>query len=265
MAYSAHPIETLFPELKEYTSYDFRRIGTEKPTLMIAMTARTGSSHLCSGLSSVLPIGDPTEILNGRDTLIWEKKRRNIQTFAEFLAHYIKESGAYIVFKTNWIDFSFFRDSIFHIFRNLKFIYLDRLDIEAQAVSLFKATVTGTWHHSSTIRMGKTIPEDELKKKFDLLQICHIIDELQREKIEWENFFFVHEIQPVRIFYEHFASDLAIAIHQIVQHLDHGALDNRKLASTFSKMADLTNDDWITKVRNYRNGNFYRRYGAGQV
>ena len=258
--------EELFPELSSFRSEDFNRIGTSRPVLMIAMTARTGSSHLCSGLSSVVPVGKPTEIFNARDTLVWEKKRRGVETFSGFLADYVAESEDIVVFKTSWIDFEYFKDHVFDLFPNLRIIYLNRLDVEAQAVSLFKAVVSGLWHDSPIIaKPREEVSCDELEKKFDLVRICGMINSLNREKASWESYFFENEVQPARVNYESFTQDLKRALSQIVTYLGYKDVDLSRVKSEFSVVSDSINNRWLDKVRNYRSGNFYDRYLRGEL
>jgi len=253
-------IENLFPEVAQFKLADFARIGTDRPTLMIAMTARTGSSHLCSGLSSVLPIGKPTELLNARDTLVWEKKKRGVSTFAELLESYFDESPETIVFKTSWNDFSYFKDKIFGMFPKLKIIYLNRLDVEAQAVSLFKAIVSGHWHDSPDIKRGEKLTENQLMQKFDLPRICRIIGELDKEKSAWEEFFFTHQTLPVRINYESFMSDLPAAVKLVAKAVGYEHIDVACAHSNFSALSDKVNDEWLKILRNYRSGQFYESH-----
>lgn len=252
-------IEKLFPELATFGPEDFARIGIARPTLMIAMTARTGSTHLCSGLSSVLPIGLPIELLNGRDALVWEKQRRGVQTFAELLAQYFSESPETIIFKTSWGDFAYFEDRIFDIFPNLKILYFDRLDIEAQAVSLFKADVTGNWHESPLIEKPSNMPPEEIAKKFDPVGISRMIDALNSEMTAWENFFFRHEIQPMRINYESFMFDLRPVVRQVARYIGYADVDVSNVKSDFKALSDPVNEEWLKDIRDYRNGDLFAR------
>jgi LPS sulfotransferase NodH len=253
------PIITLFPELEAFSPSDFARIGTTRPTLMIAMTARTGSTHLCSGLSSVLPIGKPTELFNARDTLVWEKQQRGVNTFEELLSQYYSESDHTIVFKTCWLDFDYFKDKVFTLFPNLKIIYLNRLDIEAQAVSLFKAVITKKWHNA-----GDSIQSEEpfnvVLEKFDLVRICSIIKALEREKTSWEKFFFTHRLMPARINYEDFTTDLAAVVTFVAHNIGFTDVDASKLKSDYSALSDSINEEWLRSVRDYRSGQFYLRH-----
>jgi LPS sulfotransferase NodH len=226
---------------------------------MIAMTARTGSSHLCSGLSSVLPIGKPTELFNARDTLVWEKKKRGAKDFAELLQAYYAESDDTIVFKTSWVDFDFFQDKIFDMFPNLNFIYLNRLDIEAQAVSLFKALVTKKWHEASSIAFTRDEPFDVVLQKFDLVRICSLIKMLEQEKRSWEKFFFTQGLTPPRIHYEDFTSDLSTAVKFVAMNIGYKEICASDVESEFSVLSDKVNEQWLRDVRDYRSGLFYQR------
>ena len=229
------------------------------------MTARTGSSHLCSGLSSVLPVGRPTELLNGRDNLRWEKQRRKVDTYEALLAQYFEESEEAVVFKTSWSDFIYFQDKIFLLFPNLKIVYLNRLDIEAQAVSLYKAIATGDWHDAPSIRRAEPLSEEEIEKRFDLLRICHAIRSLEQEKQAWENFFFLQKLQPARVCYENFKGDLRHAVVIIASHLDLEQSKTAEVKSEFRVLSDDINESWLMRVRNYRNGEFYKKYAAGEL
>lgn len=259
------PILKLFPELEAFEASDFTRIGTTRPTLMIAMTARTGSSHLCSGLSSVLPIGKPTELFNGRDTLVWEKEQRGVKTFEELLKQYYSESQHTIVFKTSWVDFDYFKDKLFNLFPNSKVIYLNRLDIEAQAVSLFKALVTKKWHEIGSIARPSEEPLDTVLNKFDLVRICSVIRTLEREKSAWENFFFKQGLNPARINYEDFTNDLSAAVKFVAMNIGFKDVDVSTIKSDFSLLSDKVNEKWLRDVRDYRSGLFYQKYFSAQA
>ncbi len=258
-------IETLFPELSSFGDSDFSRIGSDRPTLMIAMTARTGSSHLCSALSSVLPIGMPTELFNARHSLVWEAKRRNVTTYADLLADYIQESKDILVFKTNWLDFAYFKDRVWNMFPNLKIMYLNRLDIEAQAVSLHKAVVSGDWHDAPMIKRPPNLSEEELNNRFDLVSICHKIFELEKEKRSWEDYFFAKQARPLRMNYENFQLELGRSVEIIADYIGCPDIDSSSVNSDFKLISDKVNADWLIKVRNYRNGNFYKRYKDANI
>ncbi len=254
------PIEVLFPELASFAEADFAKIGTARPTLMMAMTARTGSTHLCSGLASVLPIGDPTEIFNGRDNLVFEKQNLGIETYGDYLKGFFAQSTGEILFKTNWLDFQYFEKHLHAMFPNLKIIYLNRFDVEAQAVSVFKAIVTNVWHMTGGADDVSKVSVTETRDQFDLPKICDLIAVLEREKAAWERFFFENDLQPTRVHYEHFQSDLAKVVDQVARHMGFNDVNSALVKSRYRQVSDDLNQEWLKKVRNYRNGTFYRTY-----
>jgi LPS sulfotransferase NodH len=255
-------IEVLFPEVAAFGAGDYANIGSDRPALMIAMTARTGSSHLCSGLASALPIGMPTELFNARHSLVWEAKKRCVTTFADLLASYIGESKDIIVFKTAWIDFEYFKDRVWDMFPNLRVVYLNRIDVEAQAVSLYRAVISGDWHDSPMIKRPPKMSEEELNKRFNLVAVCRHVAAIEREKRCWEDYFFARQLQPMRINYEHFQFDLGAAVKMIAEYMGYADVESEKAQSSFKVVSDTVNDDWLIKVKNYRNGNFFERFKA---
>ena len=148
-------IKELFPELETYKAEDFEQLRFEKPVLMIAMTARTGSTHLCSALSSVVDAPSPTEIFNPRGAIQRQLKQRNVSSFRDYLKSMSQDSGEYFIFKTSWKDFVCFKNYYQSMFPNLNILYLNRLDIEQQAVSLYKAKMSGVWHDANTKKKNK--------------------------------------------------------------------------------------------------------------
>lgn len=241
-------IEREFPELSGYGPADFARIGTTRPVTMIAMTARTGSTHFCAALASVLgTAARPDEILNVRDRHRWTPLLREKATFGEVLAVHIRWNER-VAFKTSWGDFAWFEERIAHLFPNLTLIYLDRTDIDAQAVSLLKAVVTGDWHHEpGTQRVPK--PVSKVAATLDLDRFDETRAHLAHEKSEWERFFAKSGIAPLRIDYEAIRTDIAGAVAAAARHMGHPDADLSQLASSFLPLADGLNAAWLEQVR----------------
>jgi LPS sulfotransferase NodH len=256
-------ILSLFPELAEYGPEDYARIGTPRPVLMVAMTARTGSTLLMGGLSQALNLGNPadmTEIFNSREILPWYKNNRNLQSFAQILQSYYSRSASHIVFKTNWQDFAFFKDHIGVMFPNLKMLYLDRISIEAQAVSVVKAMESNVWHTASDTEIqNQRDKAEDIESKFDLVRICRTIGTIAAEKANWERLFFDSGREPVRLIYEGFSEDLQMGINRVATAIGIDASTLPRVRPYFKKLSDSVNDNWVKKVKDYRSGAFYRR------
>lgn len=242
----------LFPELKSYKAEDFERLRFEKPVLMVAMTARTGSTHLCSALSSVIDAPIPDEIFNTRGNIQCQLKQRNVSNFHDYLKSILQDSGEYFIFKTSWNDFSYFRNVYQSMFPNLNVLYLNRLDIEKQAVSLYKAKISGMWH--DTKAKIKITSKEKPSNDFNVKAICNCINELESEKSEWESFFSAEGLSPVRVNYEDFEYDIESAVDYIFRNFD---IDKKKklVVSDYHKLSDELSEKWVKALKEYRLSN----------
>jgi LPS sulfotransferase NodH len=243
-----------FPDLA--TILESRSLSTacQKPALMIAMTPRTGSSHLCAALAAASGIAPPAEIFNPRDVVQYEKKRRGVANFAEYVKSFNEDPGARFVFKTSWQDFALFSPIYRLIFPNLHILYLNRLDAVMQAVSLFRAIASGKWHDDA---WRPAAPAADIADQFNLSFICRLIDVTEDEKIGWELFFAREGLTPPRLNYEDFAHDVTIALRFIETRFGLKMERPVEQGVGFRKMADGLNDEWAEKVRYYRSGAFY--------
>jgi LPS sulfotransferase NodH len=243
----------VFPELRSYSEADYRELAIEKPVLMLAMTARTGSTNFCDALGRVLRAGEPVEIFNPRGVAQWQKSKRGVSDFRAYLASLEVDAHGYFIFKTSWQDFSPWVPFYRIVFPSLRIAYLDRIDIEAQAVSLFKAIVSNHWHKLH----GQGAPDDHIDMRFDLKRICKMIRVLEEEKRNWELFFFKEGHYPARIHYENFASDVNVAIKYLVEFLGLTYDSGMCVVSKYEKLADDLSRTWISEVKTYRDGNYY--------
>jgi trehalose 2-sulfotransferase len=251
----------LFPDFREIQDDQLVGCRCEKPTLMIAMTPRTGSTHLCASLGMAANIGCPAELFNPRGVTQHEKKRRNVSSFSQYIKSVSEDQGDYVSFKISWLDFKPFVGVYKKIFPNIKIIYLNRLDIVAQAVSLALATNSGRWHESTADGQRIAADNDQRKPVFDLVRICNTITYLENEKKNWELFFFSEFINPARINYESFCDDVNTAIRFIQQHLELSFVREIAPNTGFRKLSDEVNDEWIAKVNYHRSGRFYADWG----
>lgn len=236
-----------FPDFAALHAKGFAGLSCEKPVVMIAMTPRTGSTHLCAALAQTEGVAPPAEIFNPRDWVIQsEMARRGVGLFADYVRSFNAESGPCFFFKTSWQDFFPFSASYKQIFPNLRVIYLDRKDVIAQAVSLYRAAESGTWH----VRRGqkRAAPAGEL----DGMNLSHISDWLEKieaEKRGWKRFFAAEGVTPLRLFYEDFAADVATAIAAISAFLNVPL--NREIGPDvgFQKLADAVSEAWVERAR----------------
>ena len=241
------PITKLFTELQSYKDEDFEKLSINKPVLMIAMTARTGSTHLCSALSSIVDIHLPNEFFNPRGPILVNLRRRNVSNFHDYFKSIAQDPGGCLIFKTSWKDFSYFRSAYQLMFPDLYVLYLNRLDMEKQAVSLYKAKMSGLWHDAGA---NKSTPKEKFDEDFDIKAINNCMLDLEKEKALWESFFVAEGLDPLRLYYEDFEHDVENTVNYILQFL--GIDNNKKVISKYNKVSDEINEKWLRKLKEYR-------------
>jgi len=244
-------INQLFPELKSYKIKDFEKIKFERPVLLIAMTARTGSTHLCSALSSVIDVPAPVEIFNPRGIIQTQLRKRNVTNFKDYMVSLSQDSGECFIFNASWGDFSRFKGVCQTLFPDLNVLYLNRLDIEQHAVSLFKASLSGIWHKSNAKTNAENESNDDISNAFNLSEICKCIDTLDAEKNDWESFFSDVNIDPVRINYEDFESNVEDTVNFILKRFSI-AKKNEFPVSNYKKLFDETSEQWVMRLKKHR-------------
>lgn len=206
-------LKPFFTDLTESNLSRFENIIT-KPTIIIAITARTGSTALCSALSKLNILGKIEEYLNPRGP---------IQHFANdcnnLFSNYLNKldqtySGNYLVFKSSWNDFKpFAKNKEFKkIFANPIFIYLDRFDLNAQAISLLISKKTGTWHIKKNEEWKES---DKINEKLNIREAFKIRAALENEKMHWHSFFYDNDINYLHLHYEFFTQNINDAVRKI--------------------------------------------------
>jgi len=226
-----------------------------KLTIVVAMTARTGSNQFCAVLGAAGGFLAPDEILNVRSWVAHAaKERHGVETFEGMMAALRGPPGPCCGLKTNWLDFAPIAEFHDRVLPGARFIYLDRRDILAQAVSLFRAAVSDRWHVPVGHGLDEAHAESErhrLAPRLDLSAIAQTAARLTAEKQSWEDFFDRESIMPVRVFYEDFVRDRHAVLAWVGEALGV-ALDLDVAANVgFERIADSLSDAWLEVVRKY--------------
>jgi LPS sulfotransferase NodH len=181
------------------------------PCLIIAMTARTGSSQLCSILGQLGVFGIPLECLNPRGPLQWILTEYQIEEPSSYLTSLSKRCQ-HFCFKVAGGDWTPFADRASRLFPNARYVYLERHDHRAQAESLARALLSGVWHHER----GRPIPVLPPIRARDFAQKVRLASEqLAGERALWQHFFEASGITPLKISYESLTRDPASAVRSI--------------------------------------------------
>ncbi len=124
-------------------------------------------------------------------------------------------------------------------FGPLHYIHLLRHDRVAQAISRYKAEVSGTWH------LGFEEATHPVQPTYDFAQINTYLAEAQADDSAWHHWFTVNAITPYRLYYE----DLAVApLNSALGVLAQLNLTATKpLYAANIKMADKVSSDWAAR------------------
>lgn len=87
-------------------------------------------------------------------------------------------------------------------FPNLRFVWIWREDVVAQAVSGSRAIQTGVWYEADARRSPATQP------RFDFAQIHGLAREAAAHRVGWQRWFQAHGIEPFGVRYEELVADM---------------------------------------------------------
>ena len=224
-----------------------------KPSIIIAISPRTGSTAFSSIINKVKGFAQIEEYFNPRGPIQFFAKDCS-RSFGNYLnlinSQYSKD---FFVYKTSWQDFQFLskHSNYKRVFNNPKFIYLDRFDIEAQAISLFLAKKSKKWHFKE--KEGGDKLELTLKD-FNLKEIMDIIQSVQLEKYNWQEFFYQENINPFNLQYEFISKNMLKAVYNTFDYfnIQEYLKESNELVSDYHKVEKKFYNDWLTKLRKAR-------------
>ena len=123
-------------------------------------------------------------------------------------------------------------------FGQLKFIYLFRNNVVAQAISLYRAEKTGYWH---------TVEGQEPKKHpvFDFDAINSRVKRLEQQNLAWKNWFQKVDINPMVINYEELSTDPARSTEEVLEFLEVELPSYKRLEAPNQRLADETTVSWL--------------------
>lgn len=215
---------------------------------LIACTSRTGSSLLQVSLERYglnaqeffNPEGPPRRAFERKEAL-------SIRDFANFLAQTAVRRDWFIAKGAlNSLLYLYYLDEVPERSVNWKFIFLRRRNVVRQAISMSVATATDQW-------TGKMPAKGEIRMSdYCFEKLCTNIESICVQNDKWERAFGFLGIEPYRLFYEDFISDLVQQTELIAKFLgvDVGAFPNAQQHVPWleSQSTDL-NVEWERRFR----------------
>ena len=236
---------------------------------LICATPRTGSTLLCGLMASTKVAGQPESYFRQPDVQLWADRWDIVRPtdggfeYSEFirgaLAAGRSKNGVFAA-RIMWgtLDHLFERlgtvypahtgsdfDLLNLAFGHTGFIYLQRDDILAQAVSWHRAEQTHIWHQTDWEESRQ--PKQE--PRFDFDQITKLVQVIGNHNSAWRAWFDSVGIQPHRVRYEELDADPVGVAGEILDFLGLKLPPGRQINTHNRRLADELNAEWIDRYR----------------
>jgi LPS sulfotransferase NodH len=226
-------------------SFDFPVCGHPKYFYFVASTERSGSTYLCTMLWRTGILGAPVEYFNFNNIMLQMTGRLGAQSLDEYLRRLFEvRSSPNGVFgaKIHWPHLQFLiLSNLLGQFPNARWIFIDRRDAVAQAVSYAKAVQTQQWRFSAN---------PQATSKFDFGMILRWYKQLLADKNGWHTFLRNAKVQPLTVFYEDFVDRPDAITAEIVAKLGFPTEPRgAPIAPDVLRQGDETNLEWTMRFR----------------
>jgi trehalose 2-sulfotransferase len=129
-------------------------------------------------------------------------------------------------------------------FGRTRFVYLRRVDVVAQAVSLLRAEQTGVWFETAHDRQ-----EPQGEPGFDFDQVRERVRLIENHNAAWEQWFAAAGIRPHLVRYEELDADPVRIARGVLGFLGLDLPAGREITVRHKRLADELNAHWIERYR----------------
>ncbi|MCK2042176.1 hypothetical protein KZO83_05695 [Chromohalobacter sp. TMW 2.2308] len=184
---------------------------------LVCSTQRSGSSYFCHLLKSSSLLGRPTELFGKKGGCDKVAKKYDVESDELTVAKLVKEkwtsheTGVFGL-KMHYHQYMDFlsKKELKSLIGDFRYIYIDREDMLAQAVSLFRARQTGAWSSNH-------IPKDEVA--YDYQGIKDALYFICQEKALWKSFFASIDVTPLNVVYEEIEKNPVAEVEKVMDYL----------------------------------------------
>jgi trehalose 2-sulfotransferase len=228
---------------------DFSRCVPLKRSYVVASSFRSGSTLLCSKLWQTGVLGAPWEYLNDNFELGDLMRRFKATTPAEYLERLLAcrtSSNGVFGLKAHFQHFEAGLarfPTLLERLRKPTFIYINRRDKLAQAVSMAKAFQTKAW--------TSLVNADRGALRYDKDHIARCLEEIETQRRDWLRWFETNNVTPFVVNYEELIEDCEDIVSDIVELLgvERDPPDEVRLPC-IEKQGDAVNEEWASQFRN---------------
>ena len=129
-------------------------------------------------------------------------------------------------------------------FGPLRYIYIHREDIVAQAVSWLRAEQTQVWH-----RLEGTTPAPNVAPNYDFAALHDLVQTIHAHNAAWAHWFDNNRVQPLTLTYETLDSDPVGTTQNLLSALGLALPQGRDIGAPNIRLADATSDEWADRYR----------------
>ena len=230
---------------------DFPRSTQLRGSYIVASSYRCGSTYFCSRLWRTGVLGAPAEYLNiGDGRMLRDVMASRLQAVSpedyvvKLLARRTSSNGVFGM-KAHFHHFAAaLRDSpsLLKRIAPVAYIYLNRRDKVAQAVSMAKALQSGAWTSMDAAANAPLAYDDAL--------ILGCLDDIEQQRLGWLRWFEINNITPLVINHEDFLADEASAIGAVIELLGaRGDEPEAVFAPLVTPQRDERNAEWAARFR----------------
>jgi LPS sulfotransferase NodH len=211
--------------------------GTDPPLkagYAICTEERSGSNLLCHHLESTKVLGRPSEAFKYA-AAVAKLRRAGPSGLFDHLKSATTPNGVYgfklfsghfdFISGTDWLE----RLPALH------FVYLERLDLLGQAISLVKATQTGSYRASA---------KPTAEPVYDRAAIAFALQRLTLAHARWKIFFATNDLRPLCLTYEEVCEDPPAAVRAIAEGLGVDLAGIASSAPAMRVQRDAVSDEW---------------------
>ncbi|MFZ0497847.1 MAG: Stf0 family sulfotransferase, partial [Steroidobacteraceae bacterium] len=246
-ALSAHALVSGW-SVFHYETFDYPEFaGPCSGMYVIATTHRSGSSWLCRELWRTSCLGAPHEYFNRLRGILPLATRFGAVDGAAYLnaliEHRTSPNGVFAIkaLYGHWRVAKMMLESCSRIPNSIKFIFLDRRDKAAQAVSLARARQTQQW--TSLGGLGSCA-------KYDAARIRRALMDLRGQRSRWLAEFKTSEVTPLVLTYEDLLADMSGCVEAIASHIGVDLSRERPLDLPLLVIQrDDNSADWLTRFK----------------
>ncbi|MDH6218357.1 aminoglycoside adenylyltransferase family protein [Streptomyces pseudovenezuelae] len=252
--------------------------NADTDTYFICATPRTGSSLLLGLLDSTGVAGHPQAYFRSPDEVAWSERwgiahmSQGALDYGDFVRAALAEgrtgNGVFGA-KLMWGTHAELAGRLAGLhpdlagnelrllereFGRIRFVYLYRDDILAQAVSWLRAEQTGVWFIGGKGEIGGGGAGGggqgaDDRPRFDRDAVTRTMRTIEEHNAGWERWFEAYGVQPHRIRYEDLSADPHAVTHGVLDFLGLALPAGRQVTPSHQRQADRLNEEWMARYR----------------